>query len=443
MTDWSTLDATAWREAARKQGAVAGVQAALTAIDSPAGTALNAFTVVLREEALRTARELDNRGFDGRPLWGVPVAIKEEVDVAGCVTTFGTRGNVTPRDADSEIVRRLRQAGAIIIGKTAMPAFGAFPFTESEAHGVTVNPHDPARTPGGSSGGTAAAVAGGLVPVGIGGDGGGSIRIPSAHCGLVGLKPRRGVVPTAPYQDLWCALGTSGALTRSARDTRLLFDVLADAPTASTVPATPPANLRIALDLRPLSPLTPLHKENRDAVLQVAQKLRALGHTVEEARIRSADPTPAFYVQFFAGIRQEIAGLEFPERIEGRHKRTALMGAWATPKVVDWARHRSEDIGDEIEAYFSDYDALLTPTVADRPVRAGILSGMGTVRAQLASLPSVAYTARYNVSGHPAIALPAGRDKHGLPLSVQLVGSRADTAPGEGLLLTLAEQLGL
>ena len=143
-------------------------------------------------------------------LFGVPIAIKEEVDVAGTVTTFGTNANSTKRCKDAEIVSRLRRAGAIIIGKTTMPAFGAFPFTESEATGITRNPYDLSRTPGGSSGGTAAAIAAGMVPAAIGGDGGGSVRIPAAHCGLVGLKPGRGVLPTDPYPDLWLSLGTAG-----------------------------------------------------------------------------------------------------------------------------------------------------------------------------------------------------------------------------------------
>ena len=123
------------------------------------------------------------------PLHGVPVAIKEEIDVAGTVTTFGGEANSTPVADDAEMVRRLRAAGAVVIGKTTMPEFGAFPYTESVSRGITRNPWDPTRTPGGSSGGTAAAVAAGMVPVGMGGDGGGSIRIPSACCGCSASSP--------------------------------------------------------------------------------------------------------------------------------------------------------------------------------------------------------------------------------------------------------------
>src|SRR4029079_1839987 len=141
-------------------------------------------------------------GGPAGPLHGVPVAIKEEIDVAGCVTTFGGLANSTPAAAGGEVVRRLREAGAVIIGKTRMPEFGQWPFTESVDGGHTRNPWKPGHTPGGSSGGTAVAVAAGMVPLGIGGDGGGSIRIPAACCGLFGLKPQRGRVRPRPTPPL-------------------------------------------------------------------------------------------------------------------------------------------------------------------------------------------------------------------------------------------------
>ena len=197
--------------------AVEVVEASLARI-AELDPALNAFSRVLADEARAEAAERDRALADGEtpgPLHGVPVAIKEEIDVAGCVTTFGGDANSTPVTADAEVVRRLRAAGAVIVGKTTMPEFGAFPYTESVARGVTRNPWDPSRTPGGSSGGTAVAVATGMVPVGLGGDGGGSIRIPSACCGLFGLKPQRGRVTTAPNPHLWWALGTAGPLART------------------------------------------------------------------------------------------------------------------------------------------------------------------------------------------------------------------------------------
>src|SRR5689334_14990325 len=203
-------------------------EASLSRIESR-NPGLNAFSTVLAAQARARARELDELRESGAalgPLHGVPVGIKDELDVEGCVTTFGGRANVTPVAADGEVVRRLRAAGAVIIGKTRMPEFGQWPFTESLDGGITRNPWKPGHTPGGSSGGTAVAVAAGMVPVGIGGDGGGSIRIPSACCGLFGLKPQRGRVTTAPMEHLWWSLGTVGPLTRSVLDSAIVYDVI-------------------------------------------------------------------------------------------------------------------------------------------------------------------------------------------------------------------------
>lgn len=181
---WHELSVAQWRDAAIAHGAETGVHAALQRIHTR-DSLINAFSTVLDAQALEAAKRLDRsrathggphqRNAQVGPLFGVPIAIKEEVDVAGTATTFGTNANPTKRCKDAEIVTRLRRAGAIIIGKTNMPAFGAFPFTESEATGITRNPYDLSRTPGGSSGGTAAAIAAGMVPAAIGGDGGGGV----------------------------------------------------------------------------------------------------------------------------------------------------------------------------------------------------------------------------------------------------------------------------
>ena len=204
----------------------AEVEGALGRIEAR-DTELNAFSIVLANEAREQARFLELGEDAARgPLYGVPVAIKEELDVAGCVTTFGGMGNSTPKTEDGEVVRRLRAAGAVVVGKTQMPEFGAYPYTESVAHGYTRNPWRTGFTPGGSSGGTAAAVASGMVPIGLGGDGGGSIRIPAAFCGLFGLKPQRGRVTTSPNPHLWWALGTIGPLSRTVLDSAVVYDVI-------------------------------------------------------------------------------------------------------------------------------------------------------------------------------------------------------------------------
>ena len=316
----------------------------------------NAFTVVLAEQARAEADERDAalaRGETAGSLHGVPVAIKEEIDVAGCVTTFGGRANTTPVAADSEVVRRLRAAGAVVIGKTAMPEFGSFPFTESEATGYTLNPWDVARSPGGSSGGTAVAVAAGLVPVGIGGDGGGSIRVPSSFCGLFGLKPQRGRVSTAPHPHLWWALGVVGPLARSVADSALVYDVIrGNLPSdrfraggdesfvaaAAREPGPAPGRL-VGEAADPRRTQRPVHVR---AVEDTARLLADLGHDVREIDVRYPDPTFAFVPQFFAGIRTEADEVEHYDRLERRTRETYRLGAWVRPGVLEWALRRTE-----------------------------------------------------------------------------------------------------
>jgi len=263
---------------------------------------LNAFRIVLHDEALKEAAARDagpTPPADRGPLYGVPIAIKDELDVAGQLTTFGGAARTKPARTDSESVRRLRAAGAVIIGKTRMPEFGQWPFTESAAGGYTRNPWDTARTPGGSSGGTAVAVAAGMAAAGMGGDGGGSIRIPAACCGLFGLKPQRGRVSTAPAPDLWHALGTVGPLTRSVRDSAVIYDVIRGnlpsdryrarepATTFTDAATTEPRRLRIAVCSRAATPGVRLGPEQAGALERTADTLRELGHDVRDFDLRS------------------------------------------------------------------------------------------------------------------------------------------------------------
>ena len=412
---------------------------------------LNAFSQVLVNEAIAEAEERDATlaaGGAAGPLHGVPIAIKEQIDVAGTVTTFGGGANSTPVGADAEVVRRLRAAGAVIVGKTTMPEFGAFPFTESASRGITRNPWDPSRSPGGSSGGTAVAVAAGMMPVGLGGDGGGSIRIPAACCGLFGLKPQRGRVTTAPHPHEWWSLGTIGPLTRSVLDSAMVHDVIrgsveTDLYTAggdeSFVDAASrePGRLRIGWSVKPV-PLgvrpDPIHVR---AVEDTARLLEDLGHDVREIDPRYPDPTPAFGPQFFAAVRYGADRVEHYERLERRTRETYRMGAWVTPKVLDRALAQTERVSAKANRVFDEVDVLLTPAIAHRPPRVGRLDGVGTIRAMLRSLPSIAYTALWNVAGNPAASVPCGIAGDGLPVAVQLVGRTDD----EATLFSLSAQL--
>ena len=433
--------------------AVTAVDAALERIGER-DPGLNAFSVVLTDQARADAVATDKiRKADRGPLHGVPIAVKEELDVAGCVTTFGGEANSTPVAADGEVVRRLREAGAVIVGKTTMPEFGAWPYTESVSRGITRNPWDRTRTPGGSSGGTAAAVASGMVPVGMGGDGGGSIRIPSACCGLFGLKPQRGRVTTAPHPDLWLALGTVGPLSRTVLDSALVYDVIrgnlpgdrfqvegsraGESGSFAEAARTTPGRLRIGWSTKPVTlgvKPDPIHVR---AVADTARLLTDLGHDVTEVDPRYPDPSAAFVPQFFAGIRAEADRMEHFERLERRTRETCRLGSWVTPKVAEWAVRASEKVSARANRVFDQIDVLLTPSIAHRPPRVGVLDGRGTVRSALVSTPAIAYAAIWNVAGNPAASVPCGIAEDGLPVGVQLVG-RTDA---ETTLLSLSAQL--
>jgi amidase len=414
--------------------------------------ALNAFSVVLADQARAEAAARDAALAAGKtpgPLHGVPIGIKDELDVAGSVTTFGGRSNTTPVTEDGEVVRRLRDAGAVIIGKTRMPEFGQWPFTESEDGGCTRNPWNLEHTPGGSSGGTAVAVAAGLVPIAIGGDGGGSIRIPSACCGLFGLKPERGRVSTAPMTHLWWGLGTVGPLARSVLDSAIVYDVLrgpvegdlfraAEPATSFTEAArTEPGQLRIGWSTRsPIRGVRP-HPSHVQAVRETAQLLTDLGHDVREVDPHYPDATVAFVPQFLGGIRTESDAVQHYDRLERRTRQTYRLGSWVRPRVIEWALRAGEKVAARTERIFAEVDVLLTPTIAHRPRRIGALARGGTVTAALRAQPMIAHCALWNVSGNPAAAVPAGVGEDGLPLSVQLVGRRND----ETTLLSLSAQL--
>jgi len=414
---------------------------------------LNAFSLVLAESALAEADAVDALPLSARAglaLAGVPVAIKSEADVAGVVTTFGGRGNSTPAEADSEVVRRLRAAGAIVVGTTAMPEFGQFPFTESVAHGATRNPWDLSRSTGGSSGGSAVAVASGCVPVAMGGDGGGSIRIPSSCCGLVGLKPSRGRVSMAPHAALWGTLGTAGPLTRTVADSALVYDVIRGVVEVDRWRAAEPARpyveaiaeagpRRIGWLTRPALGPVRVDPQVAAAVERTAARLAEAGHEVVPLDGRWPDVQAAFVPQFFAALRECVGLVEHPERLELRSRHTAQLGVWAQGAVLRKAVELGERARASFQERFGAYDAVLSPTLACLPPALGQLDGAGSIRALLRSLPMIAFTTVANTTGLPALSLPAGASGDGLPIGVQLSGLTDD----EGPLLAIAASLGL
>lgn len=433
----SANDIHTWRARVERTSACETVEAVIERIEAE-NPVLNAFSVVMADEARQQARELDALPADQRgPLHGVPFVVKDEIDVAGYPTTFGTHANVRIKKADSEIVARLRAAGAIPVAKTRMPEFGAWPQTFSDHAGATRNPHDLARTPGGSSGGTAAAVASGIVPFGLGGDGGGSIRIPSAHCGLVGLKPQRGKVPTKPYRNLWLTLGTPGALTTTAEDAALVYDVIADGSAHLVRALEHTGPLRVRWTTKSASPTVRTCADNQRSVRKAAQELARQGYDVRPLAKRIPDPTWPFLALFFASIKEETTLIENPAALDKRSRTLSRLSRLTPFWLRAWAQSHSEHLAHLTQALFDDCDVLLTPTTASRPGRVEDFQGVTAVGAMLKSTGSVAHTVLWNVTGHPAVAVPVGKDSAGLPLSVQVVGP----IDGESLIMRAARDI--
>ncbi len=413
---------------------------------------LNAVRVVFAERALAEAEQAAARraaarnsaanAAADRPLLGVPILIKDDVDVAGERTTKGSDADGRePATGDAEVVRRLRVAGAIVIGKTHTPELMQWPFTESASWGVTRNPWDLGRTPGGSSGGSAAAVAAGLAAAALATDGAGSIRIPAACCGLVGLKPQRGRVPEAPKQQPWQDLSTTGVVTRTVADTALWFDVTADkdpgAPPYLQATRRPPRRLRIAFTTR--NPLfVPVDDEPRAAFDSTVALLRDLGHDLNPAA-PSLDPALSLQViaRYLRGIAEDADHLPHPERLEPRTRQMAKLGRALPDGFVAWARRQEGASTVRLNRLLADHDLLLTPALASLPLPVGRYEGRGAVRTLNGASRFTPFTPAFNVTGQPAIAIPAGFSAGGLPLSVQAVGRARD----EATLLALAAQL--
>jgi amidase len=418
---------------------------------------INAFTYLAGEQALAAAQEIG--AGDARPFAGVPIAIKDNRQVAGMPLTMCSDlfGELVSR-RDTNLVRRLLGAGFVIIGKTALPEMGLLPTCEPRRHGATANPWDLERTPGGSSGGSAAAVAAGMVPLAHGNDGGGSIRIPASCCGLVGLKPARGRVsvgPEAGESFLVC----DGVLTRTVADTAALLDVLAGyEPGDSTwAPAPPepfaalagrdPGRLRIALTLDPAI-AAELDPACVGAARDAAARLESLGHEVEEVQApwRGRDLLQSFTKLFGPMVSMSVAA---GARLAGRDPRPEDVEP-LTWEVYERSRRLStldflgaqtelQSLARMIVRELASFDVVLTPALAQRPLRTGECHGRGPDAWEhfRHSGEFTPYTALVNVTGQPAISLPLYQGEDGLPLAVQLIGAPAR----EDVLLALATQL--
>jgi amidase len=385
---------------------------------------LNAFQAVRHHAALEEADAIDRHPDRARlPLAGVPVAVKDNIAVAGEPTRHGSAATSSvPANADDELVTRLRAAGCVVIGSTRMPELAAWPHCSSAAYGVTRNPWAPRLDPGGSTGGGAVAVRTGMAALAVGTDGGGSLRVPAAQCGVVGLKPSAGAVPLpGGVDEHWCGLTVAGPMARSVTDAAVAFRVLAGLETDLALPATP-GRARIALSMRSPAPLSRPDAQQRAAVEVAAAALRAAGHEVVVT-----DPSyPAALIQrwsrrWWAGIALDADRLGVrPEDLEPRTRamirrgRRVLRFGGPRPAVAQAWRDRAV-------SWLADFDLLLSPAVGTVPGPAGALDGRGYLPTLMAAAKAAPYGQAWNLAGLPALVVPVGA-RNGLPLAVQLIG---------------------
>jgi amidase len=421
---------------------------------------LNAFVTTAAERALTEADAI--KPGDERPLAGVPIAVKDLIAWTGGIrTTNGMEamGDYVPSE-DSATVRKLRAAGAIVVGKTNTPELGILPVTEPDRFGPTRNPWDTSRTPGGSSGGSGAAVASGMVSLAHGNDGGGSIRIPASCCGLVGLKPTRGRVSWAPdWTEGAIGLPTDGVLSRTVLDTAVALDLihgyepgdsfLVPPPSAPFAEAATrePGTLRFGFTLEAPNG-APVDPECQEAVKAAVAALEELGHEVVEANL----PADEGYVENF--VKVWVGGTEdelhtFERWLGGPLDRSKLepltaqmaelsaaLSATELLDAMDYLRRLSRTVLE----FWTDHDVLVTPTLAKPPIEIGALrpaEGEPPIQMLLNSAAWVPFTPVFNVTGQPGISLPLHQSADGLPIGVQFVGAPA----AEETLISLAAQL--
>jgi amidase len=403
---------------------------------------LRSFRVILADSARQEAGIAQDRLNAGERLsmLGVPIAIKDDVDVAGEVTTYGSAAHGPAVAEDAEVVRRLRAAGAVIVGKTAVPEMMLWPFVETMTFGATRNPWNTDYAPGGSSGGSGAAVAAGLVAMALGSDGMGSIRIPSTWCGLFGIKPQRDRVPLAPHDDAWNGLSVNGPMARTVEDAALFLDVTAPGNDFVAAAHRQPGRLRIALSTKVPPPLTVrVGRAQRAAVEEAGALLRELGHDVIE---RDPDyPPSAMYGQalprYFRGAYDDVKTLPHPERLERRTRAFARIGRLISDRRMNAIRGMESEVAERIQSIYDDVDVVITPGTATGPSRIGAYQRRGAISTLTLVAARVPFQGLFNVTGQPAAVVPWDLDGKGVPTSIQLVGKPFD----EATLLSLGAQI--
>ena len=445
MTTPLTIDAFARGLRERKFSASEITAEILQRIDER-NPGLNAFILVMSENARRQAAELDRELAAGRDrglLHGVPISVKDLFDVSGTPTTAASRvreGHIATTDA--EVVVRAREAGAVIVGKTNLHEFAFGTTNDESAFGPARNPHDPARSPGGSSGGSAASVAAGMALGTIGSDTGGSIRIPAAACGIVGLKPTFGEIGLGGAVPLATSLDHAGPLASTVRDTWLFYCALAG---REFQPAAPPTAAALKLAVLRGYFCEVLDDEVRARFEEALERLRASGAAVDEARIEHASLTSPAYMHisfgeaaaYHARTIEAVPHLYTPpvrQRIE--LARYVLAEDYVRAQEIRRALQR------EVDAALDGRTALVLPTLPIPAPAIGQASAqVGTAKHPVRAL-MLRLTQLFNLTGHPAISIPCGTTAAGLPCGLQLVGTRGGTTALLSAASTVEHHLG-
>lgn len=427
------------------------VEDMLMAIEAQRG-AINAFMAVPADEAREEAQRSEaawKRGEPRGPLDGVPFVVKDLVATAGVVTTHGsrTRADASPT-TDAVSVARLKAAGAILLGKTTTPEYGHKPLTNGPLFGTTRNPWALDRTPGGSSGGTAAAIAAGIGPIGIGTDGGGSIRIPAACCGIVGLKPSLGRVPHIEGADTFNNLSHVGPMTRTVDDARLAYrtmagphanDVLSALPSSPRRSVDGPGGLRVGW-----MPRAGAHGIDPDvlaAARSLAEACREAGAEVEAVELDFVALEPAFLTIMRAGLFARQGHLLTDRRLELDETFATTLEAGRSLSAVDLQRAYDARTAAfrTVQALFERCDVVVSPTITRPPLPLDH-DVFGPLRVDGVDYPTIRaawypYTYGLNLTGHPAVSVPVGFTGDGLPIGAQLAGAWGS----EELLLDVAD----